>query len=104
MNIKSSLNGIELNADNAVVIGSGILNALGIRESDDIDLVVDASTYAKLANSGRFKKAESYGNEILTDELFEIGTGWGVGGKEQSFADLCNHSIVIDGVRYLTAE
>ena len=38
--LAKKLRELGLNADNAIVIGSGILQALGIRKSNDIDLVV----------------------------------------------------------------
>ena len=40
MEIKNKLIELGLNSENAVVIGSGILNALNLRESKDIDVVV----------------------------------------------------------------
>jgi len=37
MEIKNKIIKLGLNSENAVVIGSGILNALNLRESKDID-------------------------------------------------------------------
>lgn len=104
MNILNSLQEIGLNTENSVVIGSGILSAHGIRDSNDIDIVTDDKTYNSLAANTRFTKAENHGREILTGELFEIGTSWGVLGKDQAFDELIKHSIVVDGVRYITIE
>lgn len=44
-NIEVELNNLGLNSDNAVVIGSGILNALNLRESGDIDVIVTKEKY-----------------------------------------------------------
>lgn len=104
MNIKQELNNIGLGAKNAVVIGSGILNALNIRESKDIDVVVDIETYNRLSESNKFEKVEKHNREILEDELFEIGTSWAVLGRDWDFDDLSKHSIIIDEVRYNTIE
>jgi len=104
MGIKSKLSDIGLTANNSVVIGSGILSALKLRASNDIDVVVLQPEYLKLANGSRFTKNQNHGHEILTDELFEIGTSWGVLGKSQTFDDLQKQSVVIDGVRYITIE
>jgi hypothetical protein len=41
---------------------------------------------------------------VLVDEIFEIGTNWGVLGKNQAFDDLYRQSVVIDDVRYVTLE
>lgn len=104
MDILNSLQEIGLSNENSVVIGSGILSAYGIRESNDIDVVTDKSTYNKISAESRFAKAENHGREILTDDLFEIGTSWGVLGKDQTIDDLKEKSTVVDGVRYITIE
>ena len=104
MNIKLKLEEIGLNPGNSIVIGSGILNALNIRECKDIDAVVDKNTYSKLSAANRFKKAENHGKEVLADDLFEIGTSWTVLGRDWFFEDLLAKSVVTEGVRYNTTE
>lgn len=104
LEIKTKLDELGLTADNAVVIGSGILSALNLRESKDIDIVVTEKKYKELADNSRFKKEQNHGREVLTNNLFEIGISWIVVGKTWKFDDLLNHSAVIDGVRYNTIE
>lgn len=104
MQIKNKLDELDLNPDNSIVIGSGILNALKLRESKDIDLVVPEAKYKELAKSGDFKKELNHGREVLTGDLFEIGMDWQVVGKSWSFDDLFGQSTVIDDVRYNTVE
>ena len=104
MEIKNKLIELGLNSENAVVIGSGILNALNLRESKDIDVVVTEEKYKELSDNSRFKKEQNHGREILDDGLFEIGTSWTVVGKNWKFEDLLNHSTTIDSVRYNTVE
>ncbi len=102
--MKGLLADIGLTPDNSVVIGSGILSALGIRDSKDIDAVVIEDVYSRLGQDPKFTKSQNHGREILTMNLFEIGTSWGVLGKDQSYKDLAENSVVIDGVRYITPE
>jgi hypothetical protein len=104
MDIKESLERLGLNPKNSVVIGSGILNALGIRESKDIDVVATEEAYRRLDSGTRFRKVENHGRIILADELFEIGTSWIALGKEWKFDDLSDVSTVIDDVRYITLQ
>ena len=104
MDIRRKLTDIGLTQDSSVVIGSGILSALKLRASNDIDVVVPQSEYSRLTDSNHFTKTQNHGREILTDELFEIGTSWGVLGKDQAYDDLQNQSVVIDGVRYVRIE
>ncbi len=101
---KNELTKFGLNPGNAVVIGSGILDALNLRESRDIDLVVTEEKYKELLGDGSFKKVKKRGKELITDGLFEIETSWTVIGKTWRFNDLLNHSIVIEGVRYNTIQ
>ena len=104
LDIGTKLNELKLNPGNAVVIGSGILNALNLRESKDIDVVVSEEKYKELVGNSRFKKGQNHGREILVDSLFEIGTSWVVLDKIWKLNDLLSRSIVIDGVRYNTIE
>ena len=104
MEIKNKLNELGLSSNDVVVIGSGILNALNLRESEDIDVVVTEEKYKELSNNNRFKKEQNHGREILVDDLFEIRTSWTVVGKTWKFDDLLNHSTIIDGIRYNTIE
>ncbi len=101
---KDKLATLGLDARNSVVIGSGILDALGIRKSGDIDVVVDEATYAHLKESGRFQEEQHYGRSVLLDDSFEIGTSWGVLEKDQTLSDLARQSITIDDVCYITLD
>lgn len=105
MLIKDKLNKLNLNIDNSVVIGSGILQALGVRESKDIDLVISQDEYNRLKESKDFTvEINQYGKEVLTGDLFEIVTGWEVLDKDYKFNDLKENSVVIDDVRYITLD
>ncbi len=104
VDIKNRIDEIGLNSDNAVVIGSGILNALNLRENKDIDVVVPDEKYKELYVNSRFQKKENHGRGVLIDDIFEIVTDWSVLGKSWRFDDLLPHSIIIDGVRYNTIE
>lgn len=107
MTTKDILAAFGLTADNAIVIGSGILDALGLRPSQDIDITVRPETYTRLAKDKRFSETQTHGRSILTYEELEVGTGWGVltnAGTEKTFDDLYARSAVIDGVRYITLD
>lgn len=104
MNIFAKLNELHLDGNNSVIIGSGILDVLGIRKGVDVDVVVRQDAYERLKADGRFLVGQTHGREVLTDELFEIGTSWGVLGKDHTFDDLMEHSQTIDGVRYISPE
>ena len=105
--IKDKLSELDLNPSNTVVIGSGILNALDIRESADIDVVVTLDKYNELSKNPRFIKKQKQADvvfEVLTDENFEIQNSWNVINKKYNFQDILEHSIVINDIRYITIE
>jgi len=104
MEIKNKLNEMGLSPDNAIVIGSGVLNALKLRESHDIDVVATPEKYQSLALDDRFERKMKRGREILTSDLLEIMTDWTVLGKTWTFDNLQEHSVVIDNVRYNTVQ
>lgn len=99
-NIKEELEKLGLSPENSVVIGSGILNALGIRESNDIDAVVSEETFEMLKSKNELTLDAPKGEALLTNDLFEIVTHWEVLGKKQGFEDLLSESVVIEDVRY----
>ena len=104
MDIPKLLFDLKLTTDNSVVIGSGILNALGLRPSNDIDVVVNETAFARLGQDLRFVEKQNHGRTILAFDLFEIFTAWGILGKDQTFEELSKESTVIDGVRYITPQ
>lgn len=100
MEIKKRLNEFLLTPDNSIVIGSGILNVLGLRQSKDIDLIVTKEKFRELSVSGQFLEKLNHGRKILVKGLFKIGTSWRVIEKRWLFSDLLLQSEVIKGVRY----
>jgi hypothetical protein len=102
MTVHNHLSQLKLTSANAIVIGSGILQTLGIRVSNDIDVVVNDDEFGRLRDTGDFEESTSYGLPVLTKETFEIRQSWGVLGRDQDFADLCSNSVIVDGVRYIS--
>ena len=95
---------INLNAGNAIVIGSGILEVLGIRDSGDIDIVVSNDIFENISANNKFKKTKSYGDTVLTYNNLEVRKSWNVLGKQRNLKDLIQNSVVYDGVRYISLE
>ncbi|HEX8762143.1 MAG TPA: hypothetical protein VF733_00095 [Candidatus Saccharimonadales bacterium] len=103
-NLKDELAILGLSAENSVIIGSGILNALSIRESGDVDVVVGQADYERLSKDSRFTPGQNHGRPVLLDDTFEICTSWNVLGKEYSLQDFLPETVVIDGVRYIKVD
>lgn len=101
--IAAELQKLGLGPENSVVIGSGIMGALGLRESADIDLVVSEDALKRLKSTGLFSEKMAYGRPILCNELCEIDRYWHVLGKDYYYADLFADSIVMKDVRFISA-
>lgn len=106
VNFQKKLLKLSLTPNNSVVIGSGILNALKIRESHDIDVTVTKQMYEHFKQESNFKVVNLFGTEFLQNEDYEIGTEWNVGdiNRVYSYEELYINSIVIDNVRYISLE
>ncbi|MBP9711550.1 MAG: hypothetical protein KBD55_00770 [Candidatus Pacebacteria bacterium] len=102
MNLKDKLKEIGLDTDNSIVIGSGILEVLGIRKSADIDVVVTEKKFTELSKNLRFKRGEK--EDVLTDGVFEIGPNWKPLGESFNLEQVLDKTTVIDGVRYNSLE
>ena len=102
--IQEILRSYSLNPSNSIVIGSGILNALGIRKSNDIDITVKQKTYARLSELPEFEIKNNCESEMLTTDILEISTNLPTPKHTYSFKELFDNSIVIDQVRYLKLE
>ena len=72
--MKKVLQKLGLKPNNSIVIGSGILQALGIRKSKDIDIIVTQEIYDSLKKTGKFDVLQNHDRESLKGGFFEIGT------------------------------
>jgi len=107
LDFKKELAKYNLDESNSVVIGSGILNSLGIRESRDIDAVLEEKTFQNLKkDSSLIETQNGYGAKLLTNDSVEFSDRWYIDsrGIDLSFEDLVQQSSVIDGVRYVDLE
>ena len=77
-----------------VIIGSGLLDAWGLRTSHDIDLVVSPALFTKLRESGEYTIEEKYGDEVLLLGDIEIWRDWK---KDAPFDTLLASAIEVEG-------
>lgn len=104
MTIKDKLTNLGLTAGNSIVIGSGVMDAYGIRKSHDVDVVVAAELYAQLKACGRFQEEEHYGRPVLLDGDLEISTSWYAVGAERDLRHLAKQAVIVRGVRYISLD
>lgn len=86
--------------DEYVVIGSGLLDALGLRVSGDLDLAVSDELFARLSATGHYEQRQKNGTTFLvgTTELtagLEIWRDWK---QDLPFSELRTRTVEVDGV------
>ncbi len=89
---------VAIPLDQMVVIGSGLLDVWGLRDADDIDLVVSQRVFDELRATGEFSEHIRYGSLCLEKDQLEIWTDWG---KAASFVELAALALTIDGVMFV---
>lgn len=97
MSIIAKAKALGLPLDSFVVIGSGLLDAYGLREANDIDIVVSEADFEKLKQSGDYRIERKYAVDFLAKNDLEIWTSWGQG---YDFEKLNQKPEIIDGVRF----
>lgn len=99
MGIVSRFKALNLPADECVVVGGGVIDALGLRQTNDIDVVASKRLFDQLKLSPGWQEELAYGDTHLTKDDAEVWRDWG---KEPwlSFAELKADCVVIDGVQF----
>ena len=91
-----------------IVIGSGILDQLGIRPASDIDLAASSDLMKNLSEkSGDWLKKFDYNQRfyfVKDDGSAEVWDGWEFDGQAVSYDDLLDYAVKYDGVRFVDLE
>lgn len=89
---------LQLPKGQYVVIGSGLLDALGLRKAGDLDLAVSDTLFEQFHASGEYTLEEKYGAEVLTSDDIEIWKQWQ---KDLPFSELIKNAVEVDGVAFV---
>ena len=96
---------LNLPLDQIIVIGSGILDQLGIRPASDIDLAASSDLMKKLSeeSSDWIKKFDD--NQrfyfVKDDGSAEVWDGWEFNGQVVSYGELLSQLVEYDDVRFV---
>ena len=98
--IKQRLGELEINIGEAVIVGSGILDVLGIRASRDLDVWVNEVKFHEIAARGHqtFEYANG-GNGLEIDDI-EIMDSW----FGETLAEVTARAVQLDGVKFMPLE
>ena len=95
--IKARVEALNLPLDQIVVAGSGLLDALGMRRADDVDLVVSEEVFNSLASQGGWKSYTVGRDRAIGQSGIEAWKTW----YGKSYDEVSEGATVIDGVRYM---
>lgn len=99
MDFKNKIAELQLPENSYIVVGSGILSALGIRESSDIDLVVSDDVFQSFGEAG-WKQGLWGDDPVFQKDIFDVCNVW----YGKTVEDLLHHAQVVDGVPYLSLD
>ncbi len=100
MSIFDTINKLNLPKDSYVVVGGGILVALGLLEWDeDVDICVTLKVYSHLKSNG-WQEEKWKDISVLKHDVYDIGTRFGVWSAQDLLAD----AMMINGIPFMNIE
>ena len=84
-----------------VIIGSGILDALGIRKANDIDISALPQLYSRLRATGEWNEEERYGKIFLKRNGIEINPQLSWSAYPTSTEEAISSAMIIDGIPFM---
>lgn len=103
-NIIEKIKVLNFPLDQYVVIGSGIMSALGIRDARDIDISVLPELHKKLCNDSEWKQEERYQKIFLTKEGIEINPELSWEDYPTTTQEAVRTATIIDGIPFLNLD
>ena len=95
---------LNLPKDSYVVFGSSPMAVAGIREANDIDLLVSPEVYANLREAGWQELYKGPHDSPLVHELFEVHDSWSFSPYNPTLKHLLGSATVVDGVPFASLE
>jgi hypothetical protein len=90
--------------DSYIVYGSAPFAVLGIREVNDIDLLVSKEIYEELAKKGWKKVYKGPKDEPLTYDIFEAHKTWEFSPYAPTLPELLSRATEIEGISFASLE
>lgn len=84
-----------------VIVGSGPLEALGIRTASDIDIAVTPALHARLRATGEWEEEERYGKIFLKKGRVDINPHLSWEEYPTTTEEAIASAIVIDGIYFM---
>ena len=98
---------LGLSRDQMIIIGSGILDQLGVRKAADVDLVADGEVLEKIASDLDWAEQCDKNQRryfVRHDGSVEIWDGWEFDGQVLNYEELLKCSVEYDGVKFVSLD
>ncbi len=103
-NIIERIKGLNFPADQYVVVGSGLLDALGIRKAADIDIAVLPDLHKKLCEDSDYEKYEKYGKVFLKKEDVDIIPSLSWSEYPTTTEEAIRSAMIIDNIPFMNPQ
>ena len=104
MDIIEKAKSLNLPFGQYIIIGAGILQALGLRDTNDIDVVVTESLFEKLKASGKYKEDVKYNKKFLVADDVEIIMPLSWADYSTTTEEAIKTALVIEGIPFLNIQ
>ena len=98
--IVAKMKELNLPKNTYVVFGSGPMAAAGLRESNDIDLLVSKDVFVKLKEAGWKEQVKSLDDKPLTHEIFEAHNNWNFSSYNPTLEHLLASATEVEGIPF----
>ncbi len=101
MDVIAEVKKLDLPLGQYVVVGSGIMAQLGLREANDVDIAVTPNLHTTLRTSGGWEEEERYGKIFLKKETVDIIPRLDWESYSTTTEEAIASAIIIDGVPFM---
>ncbi len=102
--IVEKVKSLNLQYGSYIVYGSAPFAILGIREVNDVDLLVSEELYSVLQRKGWKRVYKGPKDEPLTFDIFEAHKSWAFSPYAPTLQELLSRAFEIEGVPFATLE
>ena len=102
--IIAKVKALNLPKKSYVVFGSCSMAALGIREAQDIDMLVSKTVFDMLKRAGWQEVDKGQEDKPLTHDVFEVHDNWNFSSYSLTLEQLLATANIIDGVPFASLE
>jgi hypothetical protein len=95
---------LSLPSGSYVVFGSCPLLLHGIRECDDVDLMVSPEVYEKFKQAGWEEKLHGTDKALLANGVYEVGKDWDFGSYNPTLKELLARTEFFQGVPFASLD